>query len=59
MPKTQRHTEIHIVPEHDLQDHQEAQTCWCQPKCELIERSILVVHNSADGRELIERHGVN
>jgi hypothetical protein len=31
---------------------------WCQPKVETFDGGRLVTHNSKDGRELVERHGL-
>ena len=52
--------DIHVVPINDLREHQESETCWCQPTVERVEEDRrLIVHNSEDGRELVEQHGVN
>ena len=32
--------------------------CWCKPKIELHGKATLVIHHAADGRELVETHGV-
>lgn len=51
---------LHIVPVNDLREHDEqTEACWCQPRLEREGRTIIVVHQSADGRELVEQHGVN
>ena len=57
--------DLHVVPENDLRDHSCSRDCWCAPTLEGTDPetgqpylSILVIHNSADGRELVERHGV-
>jgi hypothetical protein len=51
---------VHVVPVGDLRAHRERGiTCWCQPKVETFDGGgRLVTHNSMDGRELIEKHGV-
>ena len=51
---------VHVVPVNDLRDHTEVGTeCWCAPKVERFEGGgCLVTHNSMDGRELVERHGL-
>jgi hypothetical protein len=49
---------MHILPIGDLREHDETRDCWCRPKLQCVERTIIVIHNSADGRELIEEHGV-
>ena len=52
--------DLHVIPIKDLREHQESQKCWCLPKVERVAKdSRLIVHNSADGRELVEQHGVN
>jgi len=45
----------HILPINDSEEHEELSTCKCQPK--LIEESgeLILVHNSFDGREIIEQ----
>lgn len=52
--------DIHILPEGDLQLHQETRTCWCVPVIQVVEPSqvVLVLHHAADGRQLIEEHGI-
>jgi hypothetical protein len=46
---------IHILPINDLEKHEELSTCKCNPK--LIEENgeLILVHNSFDKREIIER----
>jgi hypothetical protein len=54
-----RHQIIHTYPSNDLQEHEkETPQCWCHPQIEVLERGIHVIHNSADGRELKEKYGV-
>lgn len=56
---------IHVLPVNDLREHVESETCWCKPAVEQVSSLVdgkartIVVHNAADARELIERHGVN
>lgn len=46
---------IHILPINDLKEHEELTTCGCNPKIEILEDGeIMVIHNSYDGREIIE-----
>ncbi len=56
-------SDFHILPIDDLRTHDETRECWCQPRVELAEIAetvnAVVIHNSADGRELVEEHGVN
>ena len=50
---------IHIVPIRDMQPHALVAGCWCQPRVEAQQNGThLVVHHAMDGRELIERHGI-
>lgn len=63
--------DVHILPIDDLRAHEETRDCWCRPTLQrhvrhAVDRgvairieTIVVVHNSADGRELVEEHGVN
>lgn len=49
---------IHVVPVNDIEPHEErlmeGYECKCEPKIEPIHGSILVIHNSFDGREGVE-----
>lgn len=49
--------EYHIAPLEDLKKHiLVGCTCWCEPKENLInDTQTIVVHNSADGREILEQ----
>ena len=50
---------IHVVPVNDLREHEErGTTCWCCPQVYTEDGETVVVHNSLDGRELVERHGL-
>ena len=48
---------IHVYPLHDDRDHDtsDTTTCWCEPSLITDEPELIVVHNSMDGRELIEQ----
>jgi hypothetical protein len=60
--------DIHVVPINDLREHDDrTRICWCAPRVEVRDpetgdaypgRCALVTHVSMDGRELIERHGL-
>jgi len=52
---------FHIVPVSDLREHCEddAGRCWCHPTVKRHGRGLVIVHQSSDGRELVEQHGVN
>lgn len=50
---------FHVVPANDLIEHDtDGETCECEPRTEVVETKAgdarLIVHNSADGRELSE-----
>lgn len=57
-------TDIHVLPLNDLREHVEVRTCWCVPTLEQVRHDsgrkagVIVRHNSMDGRELVERHGL-
>jgi Tfp pilus assembly protein PilZ len=47
----------HVFPLNDLKRHLTGRTrvCWCNPKIEFQQnKGLLIVHNSADGREFHE-----
>lgn len=52
--------DLHVVPVRDLREHEETRWCWCAPRLERPEPAglVIVIHNSADGRELVEEHGL-
>ena len=49
---------IHVVPVDDLEPHEErymdGYECKCEPRIEVINDTVLVIHNSFDGREGVE-----
>lgn len=46
---------VHVFPVGDMREHVLIGTgCWCNPHLQ----DGVVVHNSMDGRELVERHGL-
>ena len=45
----------HVLPVNDLKHHTENTTCECSPKVEHINGNMVVIHNSYDGREIIEQ----
>lgn len=59
--------DIHVLPIDDLRAHDESRACWCEPRLERdflddepdADMVVIVIHHSADGRELVEQHGVN
>ena len=46
---------INIMPVNDEREHEGATTCWCNPQLITDEPELIVVHNAADCRELIEQ----
>lgn len=44
----------HILPIKDLKDHKEASSCRCNPKVFMENGTLIVAHNSFDGREGVE-----
>jgi len=47
--------EWNILPNNDLDEHEELTTCKCNPKVEFLEGGdMLIIHNSFDGREGVE-----
>ena len=53
------HTDVHVMPENDLREHEQTRTCWCQPQLtQEPGADVVVIHHSADGRELVEEHGL-
>lgn len=53
---------IHVLPINDEREHEETTMCWCGPHVEWSDHETdeaysegLVIHNSADGRELVEQ----
>lgn len=60
----------HVVPRNDLRAHDTSgrgtkAACWCEPTVAETrdERGYVIglihVHHAADGRDLVEKHGVN
>jgi hypothetical protein len=46
---------LHVIPINDLKDHSEDSICECNPKAEILENGdMLIIHNSYDGREIVE-----
>ena len=54
----ERDTFNEVIPQNDLMEHYVGDECWCKPRKEIVhggEPNLIIVHNSADGREIIER----
>ena len=45
----------HILPNNDLEEHEETTTCKCEPRIEIINGEMLIIHNAFDQREIIEQ----
>ncbi len=52
-------SDIHIVPMRDVRKHRECGfECWCHPQAIMRNNVLIVIHHAADGRELVEQHGL-
>lgn len=46
----------HVLPIDDLKKHSENSICECHPTSQILENGdILIIHNSYDGREFVEK----
>ena len=50
--------DLHVVPVKDLRKHELRRGCWCAPRLTDVEGTVVVTHQSMDGRELVEAHGL-
>jgi hypothetical protein len=60
--------DLHVIPMRDLRAHDDqTRACWCGPDVITVNEDTgqpfaggraVVIHRSADGREHVERHGV-
>lgn len=46
--------EIHVIPEGDKRKHREDLACWCVPSVEEYKNAVVITHNAADFREVVE-----
>lgn len=46
---------IHVIPINDDRGHEQSLDCWCKPVRRREAGQFVMVHNSADGREWVER----
>jgi hypothetical protein len=48
---------IHLYPLHDEREHVvgDTTTCWCDPRLDTDSAQLIVIHNPADCRELVEQ----
>lgn len=46
----------HVLPTNDTEDHDEVSTCKCNPRVEKNYKTgiVVIIHNSFNGRELVE-----
>lgn len=52
---------VSVLPLEDIQEHEDTPECACAPILYPKERTDwkdILVHNAFDGRELVERHGL-
>ena len=47
---------VHVVPNNDIQFHtiEGNKPCSCKPELWIRNKTLVIVHNSFDGRELVE-----
>lgn len=45
---------LHVLPRGDIREHAVTEDCWCEPRIEGQWVPFLVIHHSADQRELFE-----
>jgi hypothetical protein len=48
-------TTIHILPMDEQDQHEFSSTCKCEPRVEIFENSIQIIHDAFDGRVAVER----
>ena len=46
--------EVHVMPQHDLRDHETSRECWCKPTEDEDEPRV-VLHHAMDQREQYEQ----
>ena len=45
---------INVLPRNDIKEHTEDSTCECSPRTYFENEELIIVHNSYDGREVVE-----
>ena len=52
---------VHVYPINDLKEHntEDFLNCNCNPRVETINGNFMIIHNSYDGREIIENTEFN
>ena len=46
--------EINVIPEEDTREHRKDLACWCVPSVEEYPNAVVITHNAADFREVVE-----
>lgn len=46
---------VHVIPVNDLKEHEDSSTCECQPRVDIVEGGMVVVHHAWDNREIVEQ----
>jgi len=44
----------HVIPNNDWIEHEETTICPCEPRVEIINGEMIIIHNALDQRELEE-----
>ncbi len=44
-----------VIPNNDLKEHTEDETCDCQPSMQYGNNTLIIIHNSYDNREFMEK----
>ena len=47
--------DVDVMPVNDLREHIPGEHCPCKPTVEIVGANLVIIHNSWDGRELIEQ----
>ena len=47
--------DVDVMPVNDLREHIPGTHCPCKPTIEIVGANLVIIHNSWDGRELIEQ----
>ena len=46
---------VNIIPMNDSREHQQSETCFCQPRKSFESDRVLIIHNAQDLREVYEQ----
>lgn len=46
--------DVHVMPLDDTKPHDESRSCACHPRIDIRANNV-VIHNSYDGREIVEQ----